>query len=82
MGSLENIDADWVCIADYLVVRVTTTDALGHLIRIIAAQREDMGDVGLARHEPALLPPCQTISFLSYSNCQRSTHYISKLICT
>ena len=31
-----------------------------------------MGDVGLARYEPALLPPCPTIRVLSYSNCQRS----------
>ena len=38
-----------------------------------------MGDVGLARYEPALLPPCQTIEVLSYSNCQRSTHSMSKL---
>ena len=29
-----------------------------------------MGDVGSARYEPALLPPCPTIRGLSYSNCQ------------
>ena len=34
--------------------------------------------VGSARYEPALLPPCPTIRVLSYSNCQRSTHSISK----
>ena len=28
-----------------------------------------MGDVGSARYEPALLPPCPTIRVLSYSNC-------------
>ena len=36
-----------------------------------------MGDVGSARYEPALLPPCPTVRVLSYSNCQRSTHAIS-----
>ena len=29
-----------------------------------------MRDVGLARYEPALLPPCPTIRVLNYSNCQ------------
>ena len=47
------------------------------LNRIITAQWEGMGDVGSARYEPALLPPCPTIRVLSYSNCQRSTHSIS-----
>ena len=32
------------------------------------AQWEGMGDVGPARYEPALLPPCPTIRILSYSN--------------
>ena len=32
-----------------------------------------MGDVGSARYEPALLPPCPTIRVSCYSNCQRST---------
>ena len=32
------------------------------------------GDVGSARYEPALLPPCPTIRVLCYSNGQRSTH--------
>ena len=41
-----------------LKVLVVTTDA----------QWEGMGDVGLARYEPALLPPCPTIRVLSYSN--------------
>ena len=39
-----------------------------------------MGDVGSSRYEPALLPPCPTIRVLSYSNCQSSTHSISKWI--
>ena len=41
-----------------LTVLVATTDA----------QWEGMGDVGSARYEPALLPPCPTIRVLSYSN--------------
>ena len=32
------------------------------------AQCKGMGDVGSARYEPALLPPCPTIRVLSYSN--------------
>ena len=42
--------------------------------RIMTAQCEGMGEVGSARYEPALLPPCPSIMALSYSNCQRSTH--------
>ena len=42
--------------------------------RIMTAQCEGMGEVGSARYEPALLPPCPSIRVLSYSNCQRSTH--------
>ena len=38
------------------------------LVATIDAQWEGMGDVGLARYEPALLPPCPTIRALSYSN--------------
>ena len=38
------------------------------LVMTIDAQWEGMGDVGSARSEPALLPPCPTIRVLSYSN--------------
>ena len=38
------------------------------LVAIIDAQWEGMGDIGSARYEPALLPPCPTIKVLSYSN--------------
>ena len=38
------------------------------LVAAIDAQWEGMGDVGSARYEPALLPPCPTIRVLSYSN--------------
>ena len=38
--------------------------------RIITTQCEGMGDVGSARYEPALLPPCPSIRVLCYSNCQ------------
>ena len=35
-------------------------------------------DVGVARYEPAILPPSPTIRVLSYSNCQRSTYSNSR----
>ena len=35
----------------------------------LSALWEGMGDVGSARYELALLPPCPTISVLTYSNC-------------
>ena len=38
------------------------------LVATIDAQWEGMGDVGSARYEPALLPPCPTIRVLRYSN--------------
>ena len=38
------------------------------LVATIDAQWEGMGDVGSARYEPALLPPCLTKRVLSYSN--------------
>ena len=38
--------------------------------RIMTAQCEGMGEVGSARYEPALLPPCPSIRVLSYSNSQ------------
>ena len=38
------------------------------LVATIDAQWEGMGDVGSARYEVALLPPCPTIRVLSYSN--------------
>ena len=48
------------------------------LNRMITAQWEGMGDVGSARYAPAPLSPCLTIRVLSYSNCPRSIHSISK----
>ena len=38
------------------------------LVTTIDARWEGMGDVGSARYEPALLPPCPTIRVLSYSS--------------
>ena len=38
------------------------------LVVTIDVQWEGKGDVGSARYEPALLPPCPTIRVLSYSN--------------
>ena len=49
-------------------------------VATINAQWEGMGDVGSARYEPALLPPCPTIRVLSHSNCQSSTLSVSKYI--
>ena len=51
-------EASWAALSLTLKVLVVTIDA----------QWEGMGDVGLARYEPALLPPCPTIRVLSYSN--------------
>ena len=38
------------------------------LVMTIYAQWEGMEDVGSARYELTLLPPCPTIRILSYSN--------------
>ena len=38
------------------------------LVTTIGTQWEGIGDVGSARYEPALLPPCPTIRVLSYSS--------------
>ena len=38
------------------------------LVMTIDARWEGIGDVGSARYEPTLLPPCPTIRVLSYSN--------------
>ena len=50
----------FVCTSSHLTLKV--------LVATIDAQWEGMGDVGSARYEPALLPPCPTIRVLSYSN--------------
>ena len=42
--------------------------ALKVLVATIDAQWEGMGDVGSARYEPALLPPCPAVRVLSCSN--------------
>ena len=58
----------------YLHAANVLLDVLRHaltlkvLVATIDAQWEGMGDVGSARYEPALLPPCPTIRVLSYSN--------------
>ena len=62
-SSLRN--ASWCFVYDvgcvvYLTLKV--------LVATIDAQWEGMGDVGSARYEPALVPPCSTIRVLSYSN--------------
>ena len=51
--------------ARYVVFYIKT---LKVLVTTIDAQWERMGDVGSAKYESALLPPCPTIRVLSYSN--------------
>ena len=55
-------------ITDMLSKIVTVILTLTVLVVTIDAQWEGMGDVGLARYEPALLPPCPTVRVLSYGN--------------
>ena len=58
---MNKLGALWTCqICKQLPLKV--------LVTTIDAQWEGMGDVGSARYEPALLPPCPTIRVLSYSN--------------
>ena len=52
---------------DYGIYRVSHHLTFKVLVATIDAQWEGMGDVGSVRYEPALLPPCPTIRFLSYS---------------
>ena len=52
----------------YQMTMFLTVLTLTVLVTTIDAQWEGMGDVGSARYEPALLPPCLTIRVLSYSN--------------
>ena len=57
-----------MCIAfQYDTIQLCTL-TLKVLVTTIDAQWEGMGDVGSARYEPALLPPCPTIRVISYSN--------------
>ena len=51
-----------------LAWKIESIITLKVLVATIDAQWEGMWDVGLARYEPALLPPCPTIRVLSYSN--------------
>ena len=51
----------------FQVHKFTVALTLTVLVTTIDAQWEGMGDVGSARYEPALLPPCLTIRVLIYS---------------
>ena len=51
-----------------VLAKISEILTLTVLVATIDAQWEVMGDVGSARYEPALLPPCPTIRVLSYSN--------------
>ena len=57
---------DWLQRGLHLLVDLLLT--LKVLVAATDAQWKGMGDVGSARYEPALLPPCPTIKVLSYSN--------------
>ena len=57
------LDVFWNCVIGQQVMLTLTV-----LVATIDAQWEGMGDVGSARYELALLPPCPTIRVLSYSN--------------
>ena len=50
------------------------------LVTTIDAQWEGMGDVGSARYEPALLPPCPTIRVLSNSNYSANISNVSRML--
>ena len=58
---------------------VVTIDALGHLNRVITAQCEGMGEVGSARSEPALLPPCPSIRALCSVTVRDPPNHTSSL---
>ena len=63
--------AVWQCCddgANVIAYSANIPSTLTVLVTTIDAQWEGMGDVGSARYEPALLPPCPTIMVLSYSN--------------
>ena len=55
----------YMCVSNCIALWALT---LKVLVTTIDAQWEGMGDVGLARYEPALLPPYPTIRVLSYSD--------------
>ena len=59
------VKCEVICVILFKVVCMVT---LKVLVATIDAQWEVMGDVGLARYEPVLLPPCPIIRGLSYSN--------------
>ena len=57
-----------ICFPEYTGMISRSHLTLKVLVTTIDAQWEGMGDVGSARYEPALLPPCLTIRALTYSN--------------
>ena len=57
-----------ICIISAYETRGYNRLTLKVLVATIDAQWEGMGDVGSARYEPALLPPCPTIRVLSHSS--------------
>ena len=66
-----------IAIADHLTLKSAShgnwcTATLWN--RIMTAQWEGMGEVGSARYEPALLPPCPSIRVYATVTVKRSTH--------
>ena len=62
------VNAGYITSKRHIYYSILVTLTLTVLVATIDAQWEGMGDVGSARYEPALLPPCPTIRVLSYSN--------------
>ena len=66
---LLNLCCSHVCMKKELLnKKIKTMLTLKVLVTTINAQWEGMWDVGSARYEPALLPPCPAIRVLSYSS--------------
>ena len=61
-----------VCVFFCIIITTAKIESLSLTLKVLVAtidaQWEGMGDVGSARYEPALLPPCLTIRGLSYSS--------------
>ena len=66
--SLNNIDTNAFINGQLLDQFYMHAFTLTVLVTTIDAQWEGMGDVGSARYEPALLPPCPTTRVLRYSS--------------
>ena len=68
LSTASGLEENWHFAAGLLIAQCFELLILTVLVATIDAQWEGIGDVGLARYEPALLPLCPTIRVLSYSN--------------